>query len=103
MARTVFCMFKKEHQKLGKRIRKLRKEAGWSMRAFGSMIGLSKDSIYAIEKGRKSPTLDSLCKIAFGLNITLSDLVEDIGPTPRDVMLDGGNEPPITSYRGIKL
>ncbi len=73
------------------------------MRAFGSMIGLSKDSIYAIEKGLKSPTLDSLCKIAFGLNITLSDLVKDIGPAPRDVKLDGGNEPPLTYYHGIKL
>ena len=81
----------------------LRKEAGWSLRAFSRTVGLSKDSICAIEKGHTSPTLDSLFKIAHGLNVTLSDLFKDIGPMPCDSQHDRGDEPPATSYQGVEL
>ena len=73
-------MDKEEARKaLGERVRKLRKEQNLTLRKFGLMIGLSKDYIVDIEFGRKSPTLDTIIKIASGLDITPAELLEGIG------------------------
>lgn len=63
---------------LGHRIRQLRKEQNLSVRKFALMVNLSKDYIIDIEYGRKSPSLDTLLKIAWGLDITPAVLLEGI-------------------------
>lgn len=64
---------------LGERIRALRTEQKLTVRGFALMIGLSKDYIIDIEYGRKSPTFDTLLKIASGLDITPSELLRGVG------------------------
>ena len=80
-------------QAFGKRICELRAEQKISQRKFGLMVGLSVDYMVDLEKGRKSPTLDSIVKIAGGFGITPSELLRGIGEPeqPRD-------EHPIPEY-----
>jgi len=51
------------------------------VRKFALMVGLSKDYIVDLEYGRKSPTLDTLVKVAAGFDMTPSELLEGIGLT----------------------
>ena len=60
----------------GAKIRKLRKERGLSLRQFALMIGIDKGYLVDVEYGRKSPTLDTLAKIACGLDVEMSELLE---------------------------
>ena len=46
------------------------------MRQFGAMIGLSYPFLSNIENGKASPTVDSLVRIADGLDVTVSELLE---------------------------
>ena len=62
----------------GKRVRKLRKQHEISLRRFALMIGIDKGFLVDIEHGRKSPTLDTISKIASGLDITISELCQGI-------------------------
>lgn len=65
-------------QSFGKRVRYLRIERGYSLRMFALTIGINKSYLVDIEYGRKSPTLDTMDKIARGLDVTISFLVLDI-------------------------
>lgn len=60
----------------GKRLADLRKASGLSQEAFAFKCGFDRTYIGIIERGEKSPTLNTLDKIAKGLNITLSHLLD---------------------------
>ncbi|MBD5422212.1 MAG: helix-turn-helix transcriptional regulator [Bacteroides sp.] len=60
----------------GKRLSDLRKATGLSQEAFAFKCGMDRTYIGIIERGEKSPTLNTLNKIANGLNITLSHLMD---------------------------
>lgn len=60
----------------GKRLVDLRKATGLSQEAFAFKCGIDRTYIGIIERGEKSPTLNTLNKIANGLNITLSNLMD---------------------------
>ena len=62
----------------GMRVRALRTERGVSLRQFALMIGIDKGFLVDVELGRKSPTLDTIAKIAAGLDVSLSELFEGI-------------------------
>lgn len=62
----------------GMRVRMLRKERNVSLRQFALMIGIDKGFLVDVELGRKSPTLDTIAKIAAGLDMSLSELLEGI-------------------------
>ncbi|MDO4442699.1 MAG: helix-turn-helix transcriptional regulator [Slackia sp.] len=62
---------------LGTRIRTLRKRAGLSLRTFGMMIGVHHNQILLIEQGKSNPSLQTLLRIADGLDIALPDLLPD--------------------------
>ena len=62
----------------GKRVRCMRQRRGISLRGFALMIGIDKGFLVDIEYGRKSPTLDTIEKIASGLGVKTSDLFIDI-------------------------
>ena len=63
----------------GERLRAMRKEQKMTVRGFALMVGLSKDYIIDIEYGRKSPTFDTILKIAAGLDVAPSELLRGIG------------------------
>ena len=72
-------MINEARHQLGERIRAMRTEQKMTVRGFALMIGLSKDYIIDLEYGRKSPTFDTILKIAAGLDVTASELLQGIG------------------------
>ncbi len=62
----------------GNRIRSLRQSRHISQEKLAELSGLHTVYIGQIERGEKSPTLDSIYKIANGLKITLYDLFAHI-------------------------
>lgn len=65
-------------QKLGERVRTLRKAERLSQQRFGEMIGMDKTCICDIEKGRRNISLSTLEKISAGFGISMSELLEGI-------------------------
>lgn len=59
---------------LGKRIQRLRKEAGLSQEKLGEKIGVSRAYMGYIEQGRNSASLDVIAKIAKALKVPVADL-----------------------------
>lgn len=59
-----------------KKIKDLRKKAGWSQQKLAEKAGLSFNVITKIEQGRsKFPTLHTIMKIANAFNITVDELI----------------------------
>jgi len=67
---------KQEHRlQLGKEIRTRRKKAKFSQETLAERANLSTVFISRVERGKESPTVDSLLKIARALNVRVRDLV----------------------------
>jgi len=60
---------------VGDRIRKLRREKGLSQEELGDKSDLHYTHIGAIERGEKNLSIDTLVKLAGGLNVTVNDLL----------------------------
>lgn len=61
---------------LSKRLKKLRKEKGWSQQKLAEKTGLSFNAITKIEQGlAKHPTLKTLLKLADAFEVSLDELV----------------------------
>ncbi len=61
---------------LGKRIKELRKEAGFTQEKLAELIGLETTSLSGIESGRHFPSLPTVEKIAKKLNVELKTLFD---------------------------
>jgi transcriptional regulator with XRE-family HTH domain len=61
----------------GPRVRRLRKEAGLTLKMLAARAGLAISTISKIENDRMSPTYDVLLKLAAGLNTDLVALMDD--------------------------
>lgn len=60
----------------GKRIAELRKQSGYSQEQFAYKCEVDRTYIGTIERGEKSPTLNTIGKIANALNITMKELFD---------------------------
>jgi transcriptional regulator with XRE-family HTH domain len=60
---------------VGNRIRQLRKGKGLSQEDLGDKSDLHYTHIGAIERGEKNWSIDTLVKVAEGLNVTVNDLL----------------------------
>jgi transcriptional regulator with XRE-family HTH domain len=60
--------------KLGKRIRALRTERGWSQVEMADLLGINRGYLSELETGKRDPSLSILKTIAEGLSISLSRL-----------------------------
>ena len=70
---------------VGQRVRHYRTERGLSQERLAELSGCHPTYIGQIERGEKNATVESLWKIASGLCVPLSRLLEKIGPdTPSD-------------------
>lgn len=67
-------------QKLGERIRFIRKEQGLSQEVLAERAGLHTNYLGAVERGEKNVTVESLEKISHGLGVTLDELFRYIDP-----------------------
>lgn len=63
---------------LGNRIRRLRIERGLSQYQFAKMIGMDRSFLISVEKGRRNVTLETITKIAAGLDVTLAYLFDGV-------------------------
>lgn len=59
-------------------LRRVRKQAGLSQEELGFEAELQRNYISMMELGRYQPTLSTVFKLAFALNTTPSDLVEQV-------------------------
>lgn len=66
----------------GPRLRLLRQGARLTLKTLADRAGLAVSTISKIENDRMSPTYDVLLRLAGGLGIDLSALLEGPGPTP---------------------
>lgn len=57
------------------RLREIRKARGYTQNKLAIKSGLSRQAIVVIESGQKSPTLNTLAKIANALDVTVSQLI----------------------------
>ena len=65
------------HHTVARRLKKLRKDKGWSLTACAEHTGVSKAMLGQIERQESSPTLATLWKLATGFNVSLSWLLND--------------------------
>lgn len=61
---------------LGSTIRRLREKQGLSQRKFALMVDTNQTHIWQVETGRTNIGIDLLCRIADGLGVKVSDLIE---------------------------
>jgi transcriptional regulator with XRE-family HTH domain len=59
---------------IGDRIRQLRKDRGLSQEKFGDISDLHYTHLGSIERGEKNWSIDTLIKVAKGLNVDIADL-----------------------------
>ncbi|AGI74931.1 HTH-type transcriptional regulator (plasmid) [Octadecabacter arcticus 238] len=64
-------------QVLGARLRKLRKSQQLTLSDLAAVSGVALSTISKIENGALSPTLDKVLRLAEGLNITISQLINE--------------------------
>jgi transcriptional regulator with XRE-family HTH domain len=67
----------KHRRLLGEAIRSKRKQAGMSQEKLAEKGDLSTVFISRVERGKESPTVDSLAKIAGALKVRVRELVKD--------------------------
>ncbi len=65
-------------EKIGSRIRTLRKETGLSQEKFAAKIGMDRTYFASVELGKRNISIINLEKIADGLNVSLSELFFNI-------------------------
>ena len=70
---TAYINFKRD---LGIRIAQLRSERGMSQRKFALVLELDRVTLNRIEAGKGNPTIDTLARIAQGLDVSLEELLK---------------------------
>lgn len=58
----------------GKRVAELRKKAGYSQEQFAFKCSVDRTYVGVVERGEKSPTLNTIEKIACALGVSKSEL-----------------------------
>lgn len=70
-------------EELGARIKKLRKERGFTLRDMVVKHGFHLTHWQAFERGKRGLSLPSLLRIAEVLDVTLSELLDGLGEAPK--------------------
>jgi DNA-binding XRE family transcriptional regulator len=76
--RTPFFLPIDVSSRFGARLRELRRERNMTQLRMATDFGIDRSFISDVERGRKSISLPMLEVIALGMNMTLSDLLQDI-------------------------
>ena len=63
-------------QRLGRNVRRLREEKGWSQEDFADRAGIHRTYVSDIERGRRNPTVTIVEKLAVPLEVTASKLLD---------------------------
>jgi transcriptional regulator with XRE-family HTH domain len=62
--------------RLGKNVRRLREEKGWSQEDYADRAGIHRTYVSDIERGRRNPTVTVVEKLAGPLGVDASKLLE---------------------------
>jgi transcriptional regulator with XRE-family HTH domain len=62
---------------VGRQIRRLRLQRGYSLRGLANRCGISANAISLIERGENSPTVSSLHQLALALNVPITEFFRD--------------------------
>jgi transcriptional regulator with XRE-family HTH domain len=65
-------------EKLGNRIRALRKKAGWSQVAMADLLAINRGYLSELETGKRDPSLTVLKTLADGFSVSLSKFLEGL-------------------------
>ena len=65
-------------KELGKRIRELRKEKGYSQEKFALLINMDRTYLASVETGKRNISIKNIKKITDGLEISLEELFKDM-------------------------
>jgi transcriptional regulator with XRE-family HTH domain len=75
------------HEQIAENLKNIRKIRGYSYDQLANVTGVSKGMLSQIEKGESSPSVNTLWKIANGLQVSFSSLVEKTEPNVSVVRL----------------
>ena len=64
--------------RFGERMRELRKERGWSQEELAIESGMDRSYVGGVERGERNVALRNIELIAITLELTISELMEDI-------------------------
>jgi transcriptional regulator with XRE-family HTH domain len=64
------------NENLGKRVKKLRTDRGWSLEELATLSGVSRSMLSEIEREKANPTLTVTFRIARAFGLTLQELIE---------------------------
>ena len=62
----------------GRRVRELRKDAGWSQEEFADEVGLDRTYIGGIERGERNLALRNIHRIAQTFDMTIAELMDNV-------------------------
>lgn len=85
-------MNKESVSSIGKRIRAVREEKGWSQEEFAERIGLSVTYTGMIERGERVPKLETFIRIANTLGTSADILLADVLDSRLDIQASAMNE-----------
>lgn len=68
-----------DYKKLGARVREKRREKGYTQEQLAEMCEISTGFLGHIENGTRIPSLDTLCRIASSLEVSVDFLLLDSG------------------------
>ena len=62
--------------RLGRNVRKLREEKGWSQEDYADRAGIHRTYVSDIERGRRNPTVTVVEKLAAPFNVPVGRLID---------------------------
>lgn len=89
------------NQHLGRRVKKLRTDRGWSLESLAGASGVSRSMLSQIEREQANPTLAVTLRIAQAFGMALGDLLEMPGATSSITVIRG--EDHAYHYKSDKL
>ena len=86
---------------VGERLRELREERDLSMRALARMSDLSANALSVIERGKSSPSVSTLYKLADAMEIPVTAFFREAPPVQDIVFIPASQRDRITFHRGL--
>jgi transcriptional regulator with XRE-family HTH domain len=84
---------------LGRRVKQLRLQKGMTLKEIESKVGVSATHVSEVERGKTSPTVGALCKIAAALGVNASYLIDF--PLGREVSVTRPGIRPVLTVKNV--
>ncbi|WP_395745930.1 helix-turn-helix domain-containing protein [Prosthecobacter sp.] len=80
------------NENLGKRVKKLRSDRGWSLEELSTTSGVSRSMLSEIEREKANPTLTVTFRIARAFGLTLQELIESAEASASKIQVIRAND-----------